>query len=57
MKKGAFEFYNAEDMGLFNMLKHILLLKDGFTLDDIKHNSHIENCMVQNPDTGHYEFQ
>ena len=53
MKKGAFEFYNAEDMGLFNMLKHIPLLKDGFTLDDIKHNSHIENCMVQNPDTGH----
>lgn len=53
MKKGAFEFYNEEDTGLFSMLDHISLLKDGFSIDDIKHNSHIETVMVQSPEKGH----
>lgn len=53
MKKGAFDFYNAEDMGLFDILEHVPLLKDGFTVDDIKRNPLIENRVVQTPDIGH----
>lgn len=53
MKKGAFEFYNKEDIRLFNMLEHIPLLKEDFGIDDIKQNPQIENVMVQEPNAGH----
>lgn len=53
MKKCAFEFYNAEDMGLFDMLGHIPLLKEDITVADIRHNTEFKTYMVQEPDVGH----
>lgn len=53
MKKGAFEFYNQEDLALFDSIEHVSFLEDGFTVDDIKQNPDIETFLFQNPDKGH----